>query len=234
MGLITYLTIVVPIFFVEDLDNRLRWLHKCVESCAKQVPVPGFETKIELWNDGSPSPRVAQAIKVLARRFNCDVYECTREGHTTAGWIMNQTLNNCDSPYIFWIGCDDEIHPLFVQSNYQAWQTRGADDKILGTATDCMKEIKIDGEVVRQKFAAASSPMYDTEIIKSHQFDEKIKSNIDGTFQKHFIDQGYRFRKVQLPLYLYRFHENQLSKKIHYDMDSQNLSKVKKDAWVKR
>ena len=219
MDLLDAVTIVVPVFITptnpKELSNRLKWLHKCVESCARQYP--SYPFKIEIWNDGSPSPRINQAIKVICRRWSCEAYDCTRKVHNTAGWIMNQTLQHCNTKYIFWIGCDDEIHPMFIQSCIRTWNITKESEKILGTATDCIREMLVDGQLIRQKWSAASSPVYKTSLIKDHKFNETLEHGIDGTFQEHFFKDGYKIKKGSEPLYLYRFHESQLSKGIHYD-----------------
>ena len=232
MDLLPAVTIVVPVFITPtDKTNdsqRLKWLHSCVESCARQYPAYPFI--IQIWNDGSPSPRINQAIKVISRRWNCEAYDCTRKTHKTAGWIMNETLNNCKTKYIFWIGCDDEIHPQFLQYCIQAWNRTEEGEQILGTGTDCMRETKINGQLKRENWAAASSPVYDTKLIQSHTFNEDLEHAIDGTFQEHFFKQGYTIRKVSLPLYLYRFHDSQLSRGIHHDLQHERaLEQYKRD-----
>lgn len=144
---------------------------------------------------------------------------------------MNSILDHCETTYLQYVGCDDELHPEYVLACVQAWNTADPADLILGTATDCMKEFVRDGKIIRQKFEAASSPMYLTELAKTHRYDESLEHGIDGAYQKLFWKDGYSIRKVALPLYLYRFHEKQLSSAIHYENDQKY---IESHPWVMR
>jgi hypothetical protein len=141
---------------------------------------------------------------------------------------MNTTLDHCETPFVFWMGCDDELHLGYLMACMMAWYTRAHEEgiKALGATTNCIKETRVNGEVFRQEFPMASSPVYPVDLIRQYKYDEKISHGIDGGFQKHFIDQGYTFLKVEMPMYLYRFHEDQLSRGIHYDQDVKDLEEL--------
>jgi glycosyltransferase involved in cell wall biosynthesis len=116
--------------------------------------------------------------------------------------------------YVTFLDADDCLHPDFLNVA-RLYYEFGKDD-----AYACDYTIITDQDEHMETFNCIDYPLacgivYQTKHIRRlGGYDEQLRTGEDTDFRKRFVSGGYKTGRIEIPLYRYRLHDNNMTKEM--------------------
>ncbi len=208
------LSVLLPVY------NAAPYLQDALDSLLKQQRAPD---QIVIINDGSTDDSLAILERYAAREQRIELYSTANGGVSRA---RNLGLEHCHGDYIALMDADDRSLPERFAEQLAAMQTQRLDacGCALQTFGRKAREVVYPAEEATLKcnylFYGRTIPgpaaMLRREAVEQVRFDESLRFAEDLGFFLALLMQspGARLHNLQQPLYAYRTHDGQASKRL--------------------
>jgi glycosyltransferase involved in cell wall biosynthesis len=188
--------------------NRERFISKSIRSALNQINISREESEVIVVDDNSKdnSPHIIQdfvpAIKFIKNTKNLGI-----------SLARNIGIKKSKGKYLVMIDSDDYISNNFLElmgfylDNNQYWDA---------AACDYIK-VKESGDVIKRfnfrKKPIACGILFRREVIfELGLYNKNLKINEEKALRKRFIEKKFKMGYVELPLYRYVMHEDNITK----------------------
>jgi glycosyltransferase involved in cell wall biosynthesis len=188
--------------------NRERFISKSIRSALNQINISREESEVIVVDDNSKdnSPHIIQdfvpAIKFIKNTKNLGI-----------SLARNIGIKKSKGKYLVMIDSDDYISNNFLElmglylDNNQYWDA---------AACDYIK-VKESGDVIKRfnfrKKPIACGILFRREVIfELGLYNKNLKINEEKALRKRFIEKKFKMGYIELPLYRYVMHEDNITK----------------------
>jgi len=193
--------------------NQERFIGRCLRSLLHQS-MPHSDYEIIVIDDGS-TDRTAYALELF-----CDpsdsvvrVIRCEKNGGLPAA--INKGMHEAKAPFVVRVDSDD-----FVNSNFLNFLNYYLESNEYADAVACDYLLLDDGENVLERGNSREKPIACGIMFRKHQlfeiglYDEDFRYHEERELRVRF-EEKYRIHHLELPLYRYRRHDNNITN--HHD-----------------
>jgi len=193
--------------------NQERFIGRCLRSLLHQS-MPHSEYEIIVIDDGS-TDRTAYALELFCDPFESvvRVIRCEKNGGLPAA--INKGMHEAKAPFVVRVDSDD-----FVNSNFLNFLNYYLESNEYADAVACDYLLLDDAENVLKRGFSKDAPIACGIMFRKQQlfeiglYDEDFRYHEEREFRIRF-EQRYTIHHLELPLYRYRRHENNITN--HHD-----------------
>jgi glycosyltransferase involved in cell wall biosynthesis len=189
--------------------NQERFIGRCLRSLLHQtMPVSGYE--IIVVDDGS-TDRTAYALSLFTDRFDSPVKVIVNERNLGLPTSLNRGIRSARAPYIVRVDSDD-----FVNSNFVNFLSFYLETNPNADAVACDYLLLDDQEQVIERCNCNEKPIACGIMFRKQQlfdiglYDEDFRYHEERELRIRF-ERKYKINRLELPLYRYRRHENNMT-----------------------
>ena len=189
--------------------NADSFIERCLRSCLDQS-IPSHEYEIIVVDDGSCD----NTAKILANYID-DIKIIQNESNMGLPYSANAGIQAAKAQYVVRVDSDDYIHKEFLNIGYLFLSLNHDFDSV------CVDYYLVDekGNIIQRKNSAqepiACGIFYRKEyLVNVGLYDSKFLIHEDKEFRIRF-DKKYKIERIPLPLYRYRMHDNNITKKAY-------------------
>lgn len=192
--------------------NQERYIGRCIRSLMHQT-VPSSSYEIIVVDDGS-TDRTAYALSLFSDRFESSVRVITNERNIGLPASLNRGLRAARAPYVVRVDSDD-----FVNGNFINFLSFYLDVNPSVDAVACDYLLLDDQEQIIERINCDENPIACGIMFrKEHLFDiglydEDFLCNEERELRIRFLKK-YSINRMELPLYRYRRHENNMTNNV--------------------
>ncbi len=196
-------SIIIPCY------NRDKFISKSIRSALNQINIPREELEVIVVDDCSTDKSVEKiqdfipSIKFIKNKKNYGISASRNIG-----------IKKSKGKYLLMLDSDD-----YISNNYLEIMGFYLDNNKFWDAVACDYIKVTDGGKVIRRFNCKKSPiacgiLYRKNIFpRLKYYDVKIKIDEDKDFKKRFLQKKYKMGYIELPLYRYVMHKNNITKK---------------------
>jgi glycosyltransferase involved in cell wall biosynthesis len=174
-------------------------------------------------NDCSPE---SDAIEAVLREYPQVVY-IRNDRNLGLAASRNVGVNAATGEIVSFLDADDELHPQKIELQLNVFSPEiavsckvrrfgkgiGRERTVRYRKKPCVNEITSSQAIVLRNHLTGASIMISRALLLSlGSYDERLRSCEDFDLWLRLLDAGVKVRQIQLPLYLYRYNENGLSR----------------------
>ena len=192
-------SVIVPVY------NQEKFIGRCLRSLLHQT-IPHEKYEIIVINDGS-TDRTPYALEL----FHDAIHPISNETNIGLPASINRGIMAARSPYIVRVDSDDYVNQNFLLFlHFYLDQNRYAD------AVACDYLLVNDAEEVLERANCMDHPIAcgimfrKQQLIDIGMYDESFRCHEDQDLRIRF-EKKYRISRLELPLYRYRRHENNIT-----------------------
>jgi len=205
--------------------NQERFIGRCLRSLLHQTV--GHNTyEIIVVNDGS-TDKTSYALDLFCDPADSVVQVITNISNKGLPASLNLGITAARAPYIVRVDSDDFVNENFINFlQFYLESNPGVD------AVSCDYQLLNDNEEVLEQCNCQEKPIACGIMFRKHQlidiglYDEDFRCNEEQELRIRF-EQKYRIQRLELPLYRYRRHENNITNN-HKEMDKYQRALIQK------
>jgi len=196
-----FISVLIPVF------NREKYLGRCLRSLISQTIERNFFEIITI-NDGS-----TDKTDTILKSFADEIIIINKKKNSGLSSALNAGIKKSKGKYIVRVDSDDYVNKEFLKILYLLIDSNPDKD---GYACDYFK-VK-ENEKIIARLNCAKNPIACGIIFRAQQlkkigmYNTKIFIDEEVDLRKRF-DQKYLIERIALPLYRYRQHKDNLTKK---------------------
>jgi len=196
-------TVIVAVY------NQERFIGRCLRSLLHQS-MPHSEYEIIVIDDGS-TDRTAYALELFCDPFDSVVRIIRGEKNGGLPAALNKGLHEAKAPFVVRVDSDD-----FVNSNFLNFLNYYLESNEYADAVACDYLLLDDAENVLKRGNSKNAPIACGIMFRKHQlfeiglYDEDFRCHEERELRVRF-EERYTIHHLELPLYRYRRHENNIT-----------------------
>ncbi len=189
--------------------NQERFIGRCLRSLLHQT-LPTSDYEIIVIDDGS-TDRTAFALSLFTDRFNSPAHVIVNERNLGLPTSLNRGIRAARAPYVVRVDSDD-----FVNANFINFLSFYLDVNPYVDAVACDYLLMDDQEVIIERCNCNEKPIACGIMFRKHQlceiglYDEDFRYHEDRDLRIRF-EKKYTIHRLEIPLYRYRRHENNMT-----------------------
>ena len=189
--------------------NQERFIGRCLRSLLHQT-VPHYEYEIIVINDGSDD-RTKYALELFCGPSDSVVQVHTSETNQGLPAALNLGLSAAKAPYVVRVDADD-----FVNVNFLNFLHYYLEENDYADAVACDYLLVDDGEHIIGRGNCIDEPIacgimfHKEHLFNIGLYDESFRCHEDRELRIRF-EKKYNIHRLELPLYRYRRHENNIT-----------------------
>lgn len=192
--------------------NQERLIGRCLRSLLQQT-LPHADYEIIVVNDGS-TDKTAYALGLFTDRFGSPVKIITNEINLGLPTSLNIGIRAARAPYVVRVDSDDFVNTNFINFLHFYLETNPDAD-----AVACDYLLLDDNENVLESVDCMKNPIACGIIFRKEHlyeiglYDESFRCHEERDLRIRF-EQKYKIHHLQLPLYRYRRHNNNITNNV--------------------
>lgn len=189
--------------------NQEQFIGRCLRSLLHQTLQP-YEYEIIVVDDGS-TDRTAYALSLFMDRFDSPIQVITNERNLGLPASLNLGICTARSPYVVRVDSDD-----FVNTNFLNFLSYYLDFNPHADAVACDYILLDDQEQEIERCNCEEKPiacgiMFRKEsLLEIGLYDEEFRYHEERELRMRYVNK-YSIHHLELPLYRYRRHENNMT-----------------------
>jgi len=205
--------------------NQERFIGRCLRSLLHQTLQP-CEYEIIVVDDGS-TDRTVYALSLFTDRFDSPVHVIVNECNLGLPASLNRGIRAARAPYVVRVDSDD-----FVNANFVNFMSFYLDVNPQADAVACDYLLLDDQEQTIERSNCNEKPIACGIMFRKQQlfdiglYDEDFRCHEDRELRIRF-EKRYSIARLELPLYRYRRHDNNMTNNAE-EMDLHNQLLVQK------
>lgn len=210
---IPVISVIVPVY------NQERYIGRCLRSLMNQNTKEKYE--IIVINDGS-----TDKTKYGLKLFQDEIVLINNKKNYGLPYSLNVGIKKSKAPYIVRVDSDD-----YVNENYLNTLFMFLEQNINIDAVACDYFLVNDKEKIIERKNCEKDPIAcgimfrNTQLVEIGMYDENFLINEERDLRIRFLKK-YKIKRIELPLYRYRIHENNMTKnKKNRDIHDDKLKK---------
>lgn len=196
---IPVISVIVPVY------NQERYIGRCLRSLMNQNTKEKYE--IIVINDGS-----TDKTKYGLKLFQDEIVLINNKKNFGLPYSLNVGIKKSKAPYIVRVDSDD-----YVNENYLNTLFMFLEQNINIDAVACDYFLVNDKEKIIERKNCEKDPIAcgimfrNTQLVEIGMYDENFLINEERDLRIRFLKK-YKIKRIELPLYRYRMHENNMTK----------------------
>jgi glycosyltransferase involved in cell wall biosynthesis len=189
--------------------NQERFIGRCLRSLLHQT-LPASSYEIIVVDDGS-TDRTAYALSLFTDRFDSPVQVIANERNLGLPASLNRGIGAARAPYVVRVDSDD-----FVNANFVNFLSFYLDVNPHADAVACDYLLLDDREKIIERTNCKEKPIACGIMFRKQQlfdiglYDEDFRCHEERELRIRF-EKKYSIHRLELPLYRYRRHENNMT-----------------------
>lgn len=189
--------------------NQERFIGRCLRSLLHQTLQP-HDYEVIVVDDGS-TDRTAYALSLFTDRFDAPIKIITNESNLGLPASLNRGIKAARGRYIVRVDSDDFVNANFI--NFLQFYLESND---YADAVACDYLLVDDAEKVLERVDCIAAPIAcgimfrKTQLFEVGLYDEAFRCHEERDLRIRF-EKKYKIHRLELPLYRYRRHENNIT-----------------------
>jgi len=189
--------------------NQERFIGRCLRSLLHQS-VPHADYEVIVVDDGS-TDRTGYALGLFTDRFDAPIKIITNETNLGLPTSLNRGINASQAPYVVRVDSDDFVNANFINFLHFYLETNQYAD-----AVACDYLLLDDAENVLERANCIEKPIAcgimfrKAQLLELGLYDETFRCHEERELRIRF-EQKYKIHRLELPLYRYRRHDNNIT-----------------------
>lgn len=202
-------TVVPKISVIVAAYNQERFIGRCLRSLLHQTLQP-HDYEVIVVDDGS-TDRTAYALSLFTDRFDAPIKIITNESNLGLPASLNRGIKAAKGKYIVRVDSDDFVNANFI--NFLQFYLESND---YADAVACDYLLVDDAENVLERVDCIAAPIACGIMFRKAQlfevglYDEAFRCHEERDLRIRF-EKKYKIHRLELPLYRYRRHENNIT-----------------------
>ena len=196
---IPVISVIVPVY------NQEKYIGRCLRSLMNQNTKEKYE--IIVINDGS-----TDKTKYGLKLFQDEIVLINNKKNYGLPYSLNVGIKKSKAPYVVRVDSDD-----YVNENYLNTLFMFLEQNINIDAVACDYFLVNDKEKILERKNCEKDPIAcgimfrNTQLVEIGMYDENFLINEERDLRIRFLKK-YKIKRIELPLYRYRMHENNMTK----------------------
>ena len=189
--------------------NQERFIGRCLRSLLHQS-VPHADYEVIVVDDGS-TDRTGYALGLFTDRFDAPIKIITNETNLGLPTSLNRGINASQAPYVVRVDSDDFVNANFINFLHFYLETNQYAD-----AVACDYLLLDDAENVLERANCIEKPIAcgimfrKAQLLELGLYDETFRCHEERELRIRF-EQKYKIHRLELTLYRYRRHDNNIT-----------------------
>lgn len=189
--------------------NQERFIGRCLRSLLHQTVLP-HDYEVIVVDDGS-TDKTAYALSLFTDRFDAPIKIITNESNLGLPASLNCGIKAARGRYIVRVDSDDFVNANFI--NFLQFYLESND---YADAVACDYLLVDDAENVLERVDCMAAPIACGIMFRKNQllevglYDEAFRCHEERDLRIRF-EKKYKIHRLELPLYRYRRHENNIT-----------------------